>query len=79
MKPEIVQFEQATIRKIFYRGEWWYSVINVLGAITGSSNPRRYWSDLKSRLAKEGFQTYANCVQLKLQAPDGKMRATICR
>lgn len=78
MKPEIVQFEQSSIRKIFYQGEWWYSVIDVVGAVTGSSNPKRYWSDLKNSLSREGFEPYENCVRLKLQAPDGKMRATDC-
>ena len=44
--------------------------------LTESQNPRRYWSDLKIKLDKEGSQLYDKIVQLKLLAPDGKMRET---
>ena len=57
-----------------------FSVIDVVTILTESTNPRRYWSDLKIQLAeKEGyFELYENIVQLKLVAPDGKDRLTDC-
>jgi hypothetical protein len=52
-------------------------VIDVIAILTESPNPRRYWSDLKRDLATEGFrEVYAQSVQLKMEAPDGKMRVT---
>jgi hypothetical protein len=59
--------------------KWYFSIIDIIETLTGSSNPRRYWSDLKRKLIKEGYnELYENIVQLKLQAPDGKMRETDC-
>jgi len=53
-----------------------YKKIDVISILTESENPRRYWSDLKIKLEKEGSQLYENIVQLKLLAQDGKMRMT---
>ena len=51
--------------------KWYFSVIDIIKVLTGTSNPRRYWSDLKRKLTKEGFsQLYEKIVQLKLVAPD---------
>ena len=59
--------------------KWYFSIIDIIETLTGSGNPRRYWSDLKRKLVKEGYnELYENIVQLKLQAPDGKMRETDC-
>ena len=71
-------FEQQKVRsKWDSEAEKWYiSVIDVISVLTESANPRRYWSDLKIKLAKEGSQLYEEIVQLKMQAPDGKMRLT---
>lgn len=55
---------------------WYFSVIDVIEILTGSSIPKRYWSDLKSKLTKEGSEVYEKIVRLKLQAEDGKMRET---
>lgn len=75
---KLVVFEDKQIRRIFHNGEWYFSIIDVIGVLTESSNPRRYWSDLKIQLIdKEGcIQLYEKIVQLKLPAPDGKMRET---
>lgn len=75
---EIVPFKDAEIRKTLHEGEWWFSVVDVVGALTGSSNPRRYWSDLKAKLLKdEGYiELYDEIVQLKMDASDGKRRET---
>lgn len=55
---------------------WFFSVIDVIEILTGSSIPKRYWSDLKKKLTKEGSEVYEKIVRLKLQAEDGKMRET---
>ena len=54
------------------------SVIDVIEILTGSSIPKRYWSDLKKKLTKEGSQLYEKIVQLKFEAVDGKKYATDC-
>ena len=75
---KLAVFKGKEIRKVIFNGEWYFSIIDVVHALTDSSNPRRYWSDLKLKLSQdEGFnQLYEKIVQLKLQAPDGKMRET---
>lgn len=55
---------------------WYFSVIDVIEALTGTDRPRKYWSDLKAKLAKEGSQLSENIGQLKMPAEDGKMRLT---
>ncbi len=55
---------------------WFFSVIDVIEALTGTDRPRKYWSDLKAKLAKEGSQLSENIGQLKMSAEDGKMRLT---
>ncbi|MBK7109956.1 MAG: Bro-N domain-containing protein [Bacteroidetes bacterium] len=57
---------------------WYFSVVDVIEILTGSSIPKRYWSDLKKKLSKEGSQLYEKIVQLKLEASDGKKYATDC-
>ena len=56
--------------------EYYFSVIDVVGVLSESKNPRKYWSVLKTRLNKEGVELATICSQLKLQASDGKMRKT---
>lgn len=55
---------------------WYFSVVDVVAVLTGSSIPRRYWSDLKIKLQKEGSEVYEKIVQLKMQATDGKYYQT---
>jgi len=75
-------FEQKQVRSIWLEteGKWFFSVIDVVAILTDSSNPRRYWSDLKIQLhEKEGFsELYGKIVQLKILAQDGKKRETDC-
>jgi hypothetical protein len=52
--------------------KWFFSIVDVVDILTGSPNPRKYWSVLKTRLKKEGSQLTKDCSQLKLQAADGK-------
>ncbi|MFA7444511.1 MAG: Bro-N domain-containing protein [Flavobacteriaceae bacterium] len=58
--------------------QWLFSVIDVIEVLTGSTIPKRYWSDLKKKLTKEGSQLYEKIVQLKFEAADGKRYATDC-
>jgi len=55
---------------------WYISVIDVVGILTDSPNPRKYWSVLKTRLKAEGSQLATNCSQLKMQSADGKFYKT---
>jgi DNA-damage-inducible protein D len=57
---------------------WFFSVIDVIEILAGSSIPKRYWSDLKKKLTKEGSQLYEKIVQVKFEANDGKKYATDC-
>lgn len=72
-------FEDRRIRSIWDEKQenWYFSIIDVISVLTGTENPRRYWSDLKRKLRTEGaIEVYEKIVQLKLPAPDGKMRLT---
>ncbi len=72
-------FRGKTIRKTIHKNEWWFSVIDVIEVLTGTERPRKYWSDLKKKLLNEGFiQLSEKIGQLKLPAPDGKLRETDC-
>lgn len=76
---KIQLFEDQTIRTAWNEDteEWYFSIIDTIKVLSGSENPRRYWSDLKRKLKNEGaIQVYENIVQLKMKAPDGKMRKT---
>ena len=68
-------FEDKKVRSVWdsESGKWYISIIDVVEILTGSTNPRRYWSDLKIKLSKEGSELYENIVQLKMSSPkDGK-------
>ncbi len=71
-------FENKKIRYVWNaeEEEWYFSVVDIVEVLTESQNPRRYWSDLKIKLTKEGSELYDKIVQLKLIAPDGKLRET---
>ena len=74
------QFDGQTIRRVYDEETeiWWFSVIDVVQVLTDSSNAKRYWSDLKRKLAIEAGseQPYEKIVRLKMLAPDGKQRLT---
>lgn len=77
-EQQIVPFKGKTVRKAFYNGEWWFSVVDVVSALTESGRARKYWADLKRQLAdKEGFSEVSDKIgQLEMTAEDGKKRAT---
>ncbi|KFF18010.1 BRO family protein [Flavobacterium hydatis] len=71
-------FEQKKVRS-HYDAEkeiWYFSVIDVIQILTGSTIPKRYWTDLKKKLKAEGSEAYDKIVQLKMLAEDGKNRLT---
>jgi DNA-damage-inducible protein D len=71
-------FEQKRVRTHFDTEKeiWYFSVIDVIEILTDSSIPKRYWSDLKKKLTKEGSEVYEKIVRLKMKAEDGKSRET---
>ena len=80
-EPVIVAFEKHSIRRLFDEANetWYFSVIDVVAALTDSVNPRDYWFKMKIRVKTEdGFELSTICRQLKMKAPDGKMRETDC-
>ena len=78
-KKELLKiFDNKNVRVVWddEQEKWYFSIVDVCGALTDSPNPRNYWKVLKHRLLKEGNETVTNCNQLKLRAEDGKMRLT---
>lgn len=71
-------FEGHEIRSVWdtQKEDYYFSVVDVIGALTDAKIPRNYWSDLKRKLKQEGSQLHENIVQLKMKAQDGKMRET---
>ncbi|MEK7161401.1 MAG: Bro-N domain-containing protein, partial [Patescibacteria group bacterium] len=63
---------------MIYQDEWWFSVVDVCGVLTGSPDAGAYWRKLKQRLNEEGSEVVTFCHGLKLPAPDGKLRETDC-
>src|SRR3990172_237021 len=76
---KLAVFEGKRIRKSIHDNEWWFSIIDVIEVLVGSDRPRKYWNDLKGKLISEGyFEVSEKIGQLKMVAPDGKMRLTDC-
>ena len=82
MSIQPTQFDGQAIRRVYDEETevWWFSIIDVVQVLTGSSNANRYWSDLKRKLAQEAGseQPYEEFVRLKMPAADGKQRETDC-
>src|ERR1035438_2647816 len=75
----IIVFGAKQIRRAWLNGEWYFSVVDIIAALTDSDNPRNYWNMMKARELKEsGFQLSTICVQLKLTSSDGKTYRTDC-
>jgi len=77
-KNKIRIFEEKQVRTKWdeENEKWWFSIVDICEILAEASNPRRYWSDLKSKLREEGSELYDKIVQLKMLAHDGKMRLT---
>ena len=82
MKILPAEFDGQSIRRVYDEAAevWWFSVVDVVQVLTESKSAKRYWSDLKRKLAQEAgsAQPYEEIVQLKLTATDGKQRETDC-
>ena len=79
MSDDVKMFEGSQIRSVWdnEREEWYFSVVDVIGSLTESNNPRDYWYRVKKRMSEEERSELSTiCRQLKLKAPDGKMRLT---
>jgi len=80
MKKEtaIKLFQEKQIRTHWdeEQEKWYFSIVDVVGVLTSSPNPRKYWSVLKTRLKAEGSELATNCSQLKMLAKDGKYYKT---
>ncbi len=75
---KIIVFESKRIRRTWHNEEWYFSVVDVCGALTDSPDAGAYWRKLKQRMNNEGSEVVTICHGLKLEAPDGKMRETDC-
>lgn len=77
----LVAFEKYSIRRLYdeQKETWYFSVIDVVSALTDSVNPRDYWFKMKVRVkTDEGLELSTICRQFKMKASDGKMRETDC-
>ena len=76
---KLVIFQSKEIRRTWYNDDWYYSIIDVVGALTNSINSRDYWYKMKIRMSNEDKTELSTiCRQLKLPADDGKLRETDC-
>jgi len=78
---KIVLFKNEKIRKVIHQNEWWFSVVDVVQALTKQTNDltaRKYWNKVSQRLRDEGSELVTICHRLKLEASDGKLRETDC-
>jgi prophage antirepressor-like protein len=75
---KLVVFESKSIRRIWHNDEWFFSVVDICGALTDSPDAGAYWRKLKQRLKAEGSEVVTNCHGLKLEASDGKKYTTDC-
>ncbi len=77
-QSKIIVFESKKIRRIWHNEDWYFSVVDVCGALTDSPDAGAYWRKLKQRLKNEGSEVVTFCHGLKLEAPDGKKYTTDC-
>ena len=77
MTDKLVVFQGKQVRRVLHNNEWYFSVVDIIAALTDSDNPRNYWNMMKSReLKASGIQLSTCCVQLKLTSSDGKSYKT---
>ena len=79
MDDKIAVFRGKQIRKTIHNNDWYFSIVDIIEALTDSDNPRNYWSMMKARENKQSeVQLSTLCVQLKLTSSDGKSYKTDC-
>lgn len=78
-ETQLAVFKGKKIRRIIHKNEWWFSIIDVIEVLTGTERPRKYWNDLKKKLADEGYNELSDKIgQLKLRSADRKLYNTDC-
>ncbi|MCX6751252.1 MAG: Bro-N domain-containing protein [Candidatus Nomurabacteria bacterium] len=76
---KIVLFKNKQVRKILHNNEWWFSIIDIIYALTDSLDPNDYWYKMKTRVKNEdGIELSTICRRLKLLSSDGKRYETDC-
>ncbi|MGL5263064.1 MAG: BRO-N domain-containing protein [Candidatus Rhabdochlamydia sp.] len=77
-QDKLIVFKDKKIRRVFHKCEWYFSILDIIRILAGTSNPRRYWPELKKQLIdNEGFsQLLGKIEQLKLESSDGKKYLT---
>lgn len=72
-------FKGTKVRKVIFQNEWWFSVVDIVEALTDSNKPRVYWNAMKTRVkVNDGIELSTICRQLKLESSDGKKYETDC-
>ncbi len=74
----IAVFQETTIRRVWHNEEWWFAIVDVVGVLTDSADPRQYIKKMRSRDPALDANWGTTCTPLALQAPDGKQRETNC-
>ncbi|MBK1685136.1 BRO-N domain-containing protein [Rhodoferax fermentans] len=74
----VAVFQETTIRRVWHNSEWWFSVVDVVGVLTDSADPRQYMKKMRSRDPSLDANWGTTCTPLALKASDGKMRETNC-
>jgi len=76
---KLIVFQEKSIRKTWHNDEWWFSVVDIIGFLTESVDPKDYWYRLKKReLESSNIELSTNCRQLKLESSDRKKYLTDC-
>lgn len=76
---KLIVFQDNEIRSVWHNEEWWFPIVDIIEVLTESKRPRKYWSDLKKKLAEEGFIQLSDIIgQLKVPSSDGKKYKTDC-
>jgi len=78
ISTKIALFKGKEIRKVLHQNKWWFSVVDIVEALTDSVDAGAYWRKLKQRLMEEGSEVVTFCHGLKLEASDGKKYKTDC-
>lgn len=77
MTDKLVVFQGKQVRRVLHNNEWYFSVVDIIGALTDSDNPRDYWYRMKRREKESsGIELSTFCRQLKLKSSDGKSYKT---
>jgi len=79
-KPEtnLALYQEKTVRRQWYEGRGFYSVINAIAILTDSDLPRKYWSDLKTKRISEGYvEVFEKIIQLKMRVTDAADTITL--